>query len=204
MQLTQPVPPAGTVRPGGRTARTRRAVLLATQDELLRHGYAAFSVPRVAARAGVHKTTIYRRWQRREGLISDLITVMGETTVPIPHTGQLAQDLNAFAHEITRALSGKSGLTVRALLAAAASDPHLQDQITAFYRRRYGAAEQMITRAVDRGELDRSVDPTLVIRALAGPLYYTLLVYGRAPTTTETRHAITAALAYAVSSSGRS
>lgn len=197
------MPVVGAARPGGRTAHTRRAVLLATQVELLRHGYADFSVQRIAVRAGVNKTTIYRRWLHREGLISDLITVMAETTVPIPDTGDVTHDLQAFAHELTRVLSGRTGQTIHALLAAAASDARLQEQLSAFYDHRYGAAEQIIQRAISRGQLDDRVDATQVIRILAGPLYYARIIYGRPPTTDETTHALTAAIAYAGAAAAR-
>jgi hypothetical protein len=53
--------PQGGPRPGGRTARTRAAVLRAVLDELAGGGYAGTTVERVAARAGIAKTTIYRR-----------------------------------------------------------------------------------------------------------------------------------------------
>src|SRR5207248_10505689 len=58
----------GTLRPGGRTARTRAAVFEATLAELALRGYADLSLDGVAARSGVHKTTIYRRWRSRDQL----------------------------------------------------------------------------------------------------------------------------------------
>lgn len=172
-------------------------MLLATQDELLQYGYADLSVQRIAARARVNKTTIYRRWKHREGIISDLIAVMAETSVPIPNTGDFTKDLHAFAHELTRVLNGRSGHTIRALLAAAAGDPALQDQLTLFYETRYTAAEAIVVRAIDRGEVRQSVIAAHVIGTLAGPLYYSLTVLGRPPTPDDTIHALIAAHAYA-------
>ncbi|MEV3975004.1 helix-turn-helix domain-containing protein [Streptomyces sp. NPDC050698] len=49
-------------RPGGRSARVRKAVLAATAAELSERGFAAMTIEDIAARSGVHKTTIYRRW----------------------------------------------------------------------------------------------------------------------------------------------
>src|SRR5215204_176225 len=60
-------------RPGGRTARTRAAVLDATVAELAEHGHAALTVEAVAARAGVNKTTLYRRWGGKDGLLADAV-----------------------------------------------------------------------------------------------------------------------------------
>ena len=51
-----------TARPGGRTARTTTAVLAAAIEELSVHDYADISVESIAARAGVLKTSVYRRW----------------------------------------------------------------------------------------------------------------------------------------------
>src|SRR4029450_6681196 len=53
---------AGSVRPGGRTARTRAAVFDAALEELADRGWDQVSVETIAARARVHKTTVYRRW----------------------------------------------------------------------------------------------------------------------------------------------
>ncbi|MEU4828600.1 TetR family transcriptional regulator, partial [Actinomadura sp. NPDC023710] len=53
----------GAVRPGGRTARTRAAVLAATQGELEEAGYAGLTLEKVAERSGVHLATLYRRWR---------------------------------------------------------------------------------------------------------------------------------------------
>ncbi|WP_280305829.1 TetR/AcrR family transcriptional regulator [Nocardia neocaledoniensis] len=50
-------------RPGGRTARNRALVLDAVLAELTEHGYDALTVDAVAARAGVHRATVYRRWR---------------------------------------------------------------------------------------------------------------------------------------------
>ncbi|HTU08287.1 MAG TPA: helix-turn-helix domain-containing protein, partial [Trebonia sp.] len=63
----------GSLRPGGRTARTRAAVLRAAIEELNDSGYSEASVERVAQRAGVAKTTIYRRWGSLDGLLADMM-----------------------------------------------------------------------------------------------------------------------------------
>src|SRR6267154_2033770 len=51
-------------RPGGRSARVRREVLAATLHVLLEEGLDATTIPAIADRAGVHHTSIYRRWER--------------------------------------------------------------------------------------------------------------------------------------------
>src|SRR5689334_17894869 len=90
----------GAVRPGGRTARTRAAVLAAARDELEAGGYAGLTLEKVAARSGVHLATLYRRWRTVEGLVVDLLGELGKTEIPIPDTGSFKDDLRALALEI--------------------------------------------------------------------------------------------------------
>jgi AcrR family transcriptional regulator len=87
----------GTLRPGGRTARIRAAVLDAVVAELTEHGYAGASVERVAQRAGIAKTTIYRRWSGLGGLLADLMAGYAAQEIPVPDEGDLGSDLRALS-----------------------------------------------------------------------------------------------------------
>src|SRR5688500_15054981 len=66
----------GNARTRGRAAKVVDRVVKATAEELSRVGYAAMRVEDVAARSGVHKTTIYRRWPTKEDLVAATITTM--------------------------------------------------------------------------------------------------------------------------------
>ena len=68
--MSSPSPSVGTRRPGGRSARVRSAVLAATLEVLVETGYDGMTVDAVAARAGVHKTTVYRRWPTKAALVA--------------------------------------------------------------------------------------------------------------------------------------
>src|SRR5690349_1903487 len=87
----------GTVRPGGRTARVREAVLRAAGDALAEHGFDRLDLADVARRAEVGKTTVYRRWSSPTGLIADLLDDMAEQSTPRARTGSLEGDLRANA-----------------------------------------------------------------------------------------------------------
>jgi AcrR family transcriptional regulator len=93
----------GTLKPGGRTTRTRAAVLNAVIAELTEHGYADASVERVAARAGIAKTTIYRRWGGLGGLLADLMAGYAVQEIPLPDEGDLGSDLRALSRSGGRA-----------------------------------------------------------------------------------------------------
>jgi AcrR family transcriptional regulator len=73
-------------RPGGRSERVRSAVVMAALEELARGGYSSFSCESVAERAGVNKTTVYRRWGTRENLMLDAMVEGARVSVPILDT----------------------------------------------------------------------------------------------------------------------
>ena len=80
-------------RTGGRSERVVRDVLRATIDELARSGYAALRVDDVAARAGVNKTTVYRRWPTKTDLVAAAIRASAGQHEPVPDTGSARRDL---------------------------------------------------------------------------------------------------------------
>src|SRR5215472_1294548 len=95
-------------RTGGRSARVRAAVLHATLVTLAEDGD-TFTIPRVAARAGVHETSVYRRWGTREALIMDAVTSLIGAEIPIPDTGSLRDDLVQFLVACIRFLAAPLG-----------------------------------------------------------------------------------------------
>ncbi|MBN6052035.1 TetR/AcrR family transcriptional regulator, partial [Nonomuraea sp. RK-328] len=102
-------------RPVGRGAKVRAAVHAATLAELVDKGYAALTVEGVAQRAGVHKTTVYRRWKDRESLLVDALAEHMAADVPVPDTGTVEGDLRALARSLVQSYTSPTG---RAVLAA--------------------------------------------------------------------------------------
>src|SRR5580704_17090023 len=80
-------------RPGGRSARVRAAVLEATLDELAENGYAAMTMQGVADRAGVNKTSLYRRWAGKAGLLAEALLATSADVTDPPATGEMRRDL---------------------------------------------------------------------------------------------------------------
>jgi AcrR family transcriptional regulator len=169
----------GTSRPGGRTARVREAVLRAAGDALADKGIGGLDLAEVARLAGVGKTTVYRRWGTVPGLVADMLAEMAESSLPRARTGALDTDLAALAALILKTLTDeRQGPLFKAVIAAAASDPHTAAALHRFYRVRIDEWSPCVTEAVDRGDLPKGTDPDEVVRALSAPLYYRLLVTG--------------------------
>ncbi|MFC5817460.1 TetR/AcrR family transcriptional regulator [Nonomuraea harbinensis] len=168
---------AGTVRPGGRTAKVRAAVLQATQDELAERGFHRLTMDQVASRAGIGKTTIYRRWGTRVRLVTDLMRELAERSLPPPGAGSVEDVLMASARSVLESLTDPHlGVTLQAVIAAAVSDEEAAGALRAFYDRRIGEWARFVDAAVDRGELPPGTDGAELIRAVSAPLYYRLMV----------------------------
>ena len=169
----------GTVRPGGRTARVRTAVLRAAADALIEHGFDRLDLADVARRAVVGKTTVYRRWGTVAGLVADLLADMAEQSSPRSDTGTLDGDLRANARLVQETLTDpRQGALFRAVIVAAAGDTRAAEALHRFYAVRIAEWAPCVEQAVERGELPAGTDPAEVIRAVSAPLYYRLLVSG--------------------------
>ncbi|WP_326796697.1 TetR/AcrR family transcriptional regulator [Streptomyces sp. NBC_01808] len=172
-------PDPGTLRPGGRTARVRAAVLRATGDALAEQGFAHLDLADVARRAEVGKTTVYRRWGSATGLVADLLADMAEQSVPRSETGTLLGDLRANARLVLDTLTDpRQGALFRAVIAAATCDDRTAAALHRFYAIRIAEWAPCVEQAVARGELPAGTDPHEVVRAVSAPLYYRLLASG--------------------------
>jgi AcrR family transcriptional regulator len=188
----------GTSRPGGRTARTAAAVFAAAIDELAERDYDDISIETIAARAGVHKTTLYRRWQSKTELITRALASGAQSLIPVPDTGSAESDLRTLARSVQGVLSDPRGAAItRALLAGSARSPEIRQLMAEYWATRLAAISVIVDRATARGELPTGTDPAVIMRALAAPLFYQLLVTFQPITRLDADQAAAAALAAA-------
>jgi AcrR family transcriptional regulator len=164
-------------RPGGRSARVRAAVIEGLLGELAEHGLGGTTMEGVARRAGVNKTTLYRRWGSKEELVLDALLELGERRVPIPDTGSLRDDLVTVAREIVASVSTpEADAVVRAAAADPGPDSKLVAAVRQFWSVRFGLLGTMVERAIERGELPADTDPKPLIEGLLGGIYLRVLV----------------------------
>ncbi|MGW0189660.1 TetR/AcrR family transcriptional regulator [Streptomyces sp. NPDC003362] len=189
----------GTVRPGGRTARVRAAVLRAAGDVLAEQGFDRLDLADVARRAEVGKTTVYRRWGSVTGLVADLLVDMAEQSSPREETGSVLGDLRANALLVQRTLADeRQGALFRAVIAAATCDERTAQALRRFYEVRVTEWAPCVEQGVARGELPEGTDARAVVRAVSAPLYYGLLTSGAVPDAPAAERAARAAHAAAV------
>jgi AcrR family transcriptional regulator len=167
----------GTVRPGGRTARTADAVFAATVEELAARDYADISIESIADRAGVHKTTVYRRWRTKGELIAQVLIGAAGARIQVPDTGSVRADLYELARSVQRILSAPGGAAITtALIVGALSSAEIGELMDQFWAARLAAIEVIVARGTERSELPAGTEAAAIMHALAAPLYYKLLV----------------------------
>src|SRR5437773_1536062 len=166
------------VRLAARMAILRAALELA--DEV---GFEALSVEGVAARAGVGKATVYRRWPNVWAVVMDAFLADVTRLAPIEEHATARASLRASMRSLARAYRGKTGKVLRPLLGRAQMDEELRAAVRARWvepRRRI--AREVLRRGIESGELRPGLDVDVVLDALYGPIYHRLLVpYDDAP-----------------------
>lgn len=182
----------------GRGPVVRQAVLSATLAELVAVGYAELTMENVARRAGVHKTTVYRRWADRPELVTDAVLDVSAASLSIPATGDLDADLQTFARALVSWLTGQVGQSVLAILMSdAARLPAIATAKRQFFRDRIERATPLIEAAIARGELPADTDADALIKTLIAPIYLRLLVTGEYVTAADADRSTQIALAAA-------
>lgn len=174
-------------RPPGRPrcTETRQCILEAANDLLEQEGFEAVTMERLAAEAGVGKTTIYRRWPNSCAVVMDAFLEANEPKFLFKGTGSAREDLHQQMQKLTAVMMGKTGEILRSLIAAGQCDPELLASFRSqFLEPRRAAARAVIEQGIEYGEFSPDIDVDVAMDTLYGPLYYRLLMEHR-PLTAE-------------------
>jgi len=168
-----------SARPAGRPrdAKIHTALLASTQELLLEQGFDRLSVDSVAARAGVGKAAIYRRWPGKTALV--VAAVVDLTQVPpVPNTGSLRDDLLACGRTYVR--NGRTQRILAGLMTAMVHQPELRtaarDAVGAPFTELFRA---VIARAVERGDAPPSADPVSVSEVFPAMAFHRAAALGQ-------------------------
>jgi AcrR family transcriptional regulator len=160
-----------------RSEEARRAILDAARTLVEEGSYQSATIEAIAARAGVAKTTIYRWWTCRAGLMVDVMVEAANASVPLPERGEPLRALKKELRESGSAVNGLIGRILTSLLGEAQEDPEVRDALLngLFYPRRVGSAGA-IQRAQAGGEIRTDVPPHVAVDLFFGPLFYRMFV----------------------------
>jgi AcrR family transcriptional regulator len=153
-----------------------RGVLGAALEELGRTGYGALRIEDVAARAGVNKTTVYRRWPTKEDLVRAALLSITADRFVVPNTGSLRTDLLAIAHgmvELTRSCEGQG---LMRMIVAEGPDSELGAIAKSLRKTHEAVPRSVIEAAQARGELAPDIDAMLLFDVLVAALHRRLLM----------------------------
>ncbi|WP_330228964.1 TetR/AcrR family transcriptional regulator [Nocardia sp. NBC_00508] len=169
-----PKPKQAVGRP--RNREVDLAIVRATRELLAENGYAGLTVDAVAARAGVGKAAIYRRYATKQEMIFS-VAVHDMREQPPPDGGSLRADLAAVARTIAAQLVRAPSDVLAGLLADVYADDALATRFAeTFLERERHVLTEVLTRAVARGELETLPDPTTAQALLLGPIFAWLLI----------------------------
>src|SRR5471032_1151681 len=168
LKSRHPSTPARKVRTGGRSARVRQAVLDAAYKALLDDGYGKLSIGAVAAAAGVHETSIYRRWGTKGALVMDACLAKAADAIPTPDTGSVRSDLRKLVGQVVRLLQSPDGRALGSAILAARDHSDFRSFSHQFWSRRFALAQAIFERAAQRGEIRSGLDVNVLLEMLIG------------------------------------
>ena len=174
MGLAQHTAAPGRGRPRDRTLDDR--ILEQVLALLGSHGYAGLTLDELAARSGVAKTTILRRWPSKAAVAAAGVERLALETVDVPDSGTLRDDLLALLHGAAEAFVRGRGQFVPRLLREAGHHPEITDLLFTVIHTRRQAYRRVLALAIARGDLAPSVDQELLIDLLIGPIWTRLLI----------------------------
>jgi AcrR family transcriptional regulator len=156
----------------GRVRRSRSRVLTTAFDLLSESGIGGFTIDEVARRSGVAKTTIYRHWPSREALVIDAASRISAEQ-EVPDTGSLEGDVTAILANLGHLLStARWSSVVPSIVDVAERDPEFAGIHGKIQRGHAAPLRAVIERAAGRGLVSPATDPSSMVSALIGPLYY--------------------------------
>ncbi|TNE91091.1 MAG: TetR/AcrR family transcriptional regulator [Deltaproteobacteria bacterium] len=144
------------VQRGQRSQRVVESVRRATLSELARVGYAQLTMDGVATEAGVHRTTLYRRWPTKQDLVASLLDDGLDRFTHVPATDDLRADLLALARQLATDLFDPVGRALAAVLASPA--PELREVVDHGRTVVKQTFEDRFARAIATGALPANTD----------------------------------------------
>lgn len=167
----RPVGTTGTTT-DDRVRRSKETVLSVTSELLTESGLGGVSVDEVSRRSGVAKTTIYRHWPTRSDLVLEACSQMS-TTHEVPDTGSLEGDITALLTSIAKLLStARWSSVLPSIIDAAERDPDIAKIHSRIQMGHAIPFQEVIARAMRRGEMPKTADSKALIATLLGPLFY--------------------------------
>ncbi|WP_176818851.1 TetR/AcrR family transcriptional regulator [Quadrisphaera sp. DSM 44207] len=150
----------------------------AVRAVIAEHGSAHVTIAEVAARSGVHPATIYRRWGTPAALVLDVAVEHVNAASPLVGTGDLREDLSAYARSAVEGVDRPGGLGFLRAIIAAVEDPGTgRDRALQLIAPRVERIQALLDAA---GPAAAGLTPADVVDGLIAPIHYRSLLTGTA------------------------
>jgi AcrR family transcriptional regulator len=171
----QTVVKCGRGRP--RSPETQEKILKAAYEMLNEVGFMDLTIEGVAARAGVGKPTIYRRWKTKAALAMDAFLEAVNPEIAFPDTGSVIEDFRQQMYKIVKLMNSLRGQVLASVIGSGQVDAELMAAFREHWLTpRRNEAKKIFKQGVERGELREDIDAEVAIDALYSPLFYRLLL----------------------------
>jgi AcrR family transcriptional regulator len=176
--MVQIIEPPRQKRPGGRTADITRRINQALLELLAEGGLEACTFQNVANRAGIERSTLYRRNPDRWPTIVDAIIELAERETAHADRGSFRKDLSATLVNLARVLQGPIGPALIEVAGALQSGA-APGQAERFWKSRQEKLAPLFEAAIARGELPADIDRDELFGMAAGPIYFRKFIAGK-------------------------
>jgi AcrR family transcriptional regulator len=154
-----------------RDPRTDDRITAAAAELMLQRGFDRTTVDDVAARAGVGKATVYRRWPSKEDLAVAAMETLYSAEMPEPDTGSIESDLAESYRAVLVFVNTPEGAAfLRTSIAESVRDSRVAELYRASTERREEASRATFERAIQRGEVRADIDVDSAVQWLGGIL----------------------------------
>ena len=153
----------------------------AASEELAEHGYVALAIERIAERAGVNKTTIYRRWPNKRDLVATLIQNLGGEPPRAPNTGAIASDLWSLARATRNRWIEYHRRGLSRVLLTLVENPEVAELGQTLREQLREPWRQAILAGIERGELPAHTDTALIVEVIISSIAQRVARQERAP-----------------------
>lgn len=164
--------------PGRKRCPVAHQSILQAASELLNEiGFSSLTIEGIASRAGVGKTTIYRRWPNKASLVMDAFLAETAPQFPYSDTGSTIEDFREQMKLVVKVLNSPNGNTVATLIGGSQTDSELAEAFrTHFLAIRRAESKAVLKKGIERGEIPSNIDADVLLDTLYAPLYFRLLI----------------------------
>ena len=156
-----------------RVTRTRSAVIDAAIELLVAGGPTAVTVDAIVARSGVAKSTIYRHWESRDDILTDVVEAVAPRAPVIDPSEPFEATLRQFVREVISIFNDpQRARVIPAIMLLKTTEPAIDEINNRLERERADTVTVLLRRGQDEGQLDADLEPSEAIAALIGPVLF--------------------------------